>query len=103
MRRPVYGFKELDRLCRMRSGNLVILASRPSMGKTSLACHAAIETGRDTRVLYMTLEESETELTHRLMAIESKVITLYYRKGRLMIGVLMDVNSETGQFMLMGS
>lgn len=63
-------------------GHLVILAARPSMGKTALALQVAqrvAETGRS--VLYITLEMSAVEIAERLLARNAAVSEYLMRKG----------------------
>ncbi len=70
------GFFELDDITAGFQGNqLVILAARPSMGKTAIALniceHVAIE--RKTGVLFVSLEMGQLELAERLLCSRSKV------------------------------
>ena len=80
------GFRDLDRLTSgFQPGNLVIVAARPSMGKSALAlCMAsnvAVRTG--TPVALFTLEMSKAEVTQRLMCAEGKVESQRLRTGKL--------------------
>ena len=80
------GFKDLDDLTGgFQPGNLIVLAARPSMGKSTLATNiaenAAIEHGRP--VALFSLEMSETELAHRFIASQAKVSSDELRKGRV--------------------
>ena len=80
------GFRDLDRLTSgFQPGNLVILAARPSMGKSALAlCMAANLGVRDaTPVALFTLEMSKAEVTQRLMCSEAKVESNRVRSGKL--------------------
>ncbi|MCL5271456.1 MAG: replicative DNA helicase [bacterium] len=70
------GFAELDRMTTgLRPSQLVILAARPSMGKSAfalnIATHVALKEGRPVGVY--SLEMSTSELTLRLLATESHV------------------------------
>ncbi len=70
------GFAELDRLTGgLRGSDLIVLAARPSLGKTSLALslayNAALHYGR--RIGIFSLEMSQQQLTERLMAIETGI------------------------------
>ena len=70
------GFRDLDRLTSgFQPGNLVILAARPSMGKSALALCIAANLGvrTQTPVALFTLEMSKAEVTQRLMCSEAKV------------------------------
>ncbi len=80
------GFKDLDELTGgFQPGNLIVLAARPSMGKshpaTNIAENAAIEHGKP--VALFSLEMSETELAHRFIASQAKVSSDELRKGRV--------------------
>lgn len=80
------GFKEIDLLTSgLQPGNLVILAARPSMGKSALALCAAANLGvrQETPVALFTLEMSKAEVTQRLMCSEAKVESQRLRSGRL--------------------
>ncbi len=80
------GFRELDKLTSgFQPGNLVIIAARPSMGKSALAlCTAAnLAVRHETPVALFTLEMSKSEVTQRLMCSEAKVESQRLRSGRL--------------------
>ncbi|HJU49080.1 MAG TPA: replicative DNA helicase [Gaiellaceae bacterium] len=80
------GFKEIDMLTSgLQAGNLVILAARPSMGKSALALCMAANLGvrQETPVALFTLEMSKSEVTQRLMCSEAKVESQRLRSGRL--------------------
>jgi replicative DNA helicase len=80
------GFRDIDRLTSgFQPGNLIILAARPSMGKSGLAlCTAAnIAVRRETPVALFTLEMSKSEVTQRLMCSEAKVESQRLRNGKL--------------------
>jgi replicative DNA helicase len=80
------GFRDLDRLTSgFQPGNLIILAARPSMGKSALALCAAANLGvrHETPVALFTLEMSKAEVTQRLMCSEAKVESNRLRSGKL--------------------
>ena len=80
------GFRDLDRLTSgFQPGNLIIVAARPSMGKSGLAlCIAAnLAVRAQVPVAVFTLEMSKTEVTQRLMCSEAKVESQRLRTGRL--------------------
>ena len=80
------GFKELDLLTSgFQPGNLVILAARPSMGKSGLGLCMAANLGvrHQTPVALFTLEMSKAEVTQRMMCSEAKVESQRLRNGRL--------------------
>ena len=80
------GFRELDRLTSgFQPGNLVIVAARPSMGKSALGlCIAAnLALRHETPVALFTLEMSKSEVTQRLLCSEAKVESQRLRTGKL--------------------
>ena len=79
------GFRDLDRLTSgFQPGNLIILAARPSMGKSALAlCMAANLGVRQEPVALFTLEMSKSEVTQRFMCSEAKVESNRLRSGKL--------------------
>src|SRR5205807_444001 len=69
------GYRELDRLTAgFQPGNLVIVAARPSMGKSALALGMAanVAVRHERPVALFTLEMSKSEVTQRLMCSEGK-------------------------------
>lgn len=78
------GFVDLDsKLAGLQKSNLVILAARPSMGKTSLALDIVREVGKHVPVGFFTIEMSREEVTDRLIAAEAGVSLWKMRTGRL--------------------
>lgn len=80
------GFIDLDRLLGgMQKSNLVILAARPSMGKTSLALeimrHIAVDTKKPVGMF--SLEMSKDEIVDRLLSSQSGVDLFKIRSGQL--------------------
>lgn len=80
------GFKDLDnKLSGLQNSDLIILAARPSMGKTSLALdivrNAAIRHGIPTALF--SLEMSTQQLVDRMLAAESRVDAWKLRTGKL--------------------
>ena len=70
------GFADLDRLTGgLRRSDLIVLAARPSLGKTSMALslahNAALQYGQ--RIGIFSLEMSQEQLTERLMAMETGI------------------------------
>lgn len=65
--------------------DLIILAARPGMGKTSfvlsIARNAALDFGK--KVAFFSLEMSATQLVHRLFSIESGINSEKISKGKL--------------------
>ena len=78
------GFKDLDKLTTgFQPGDLVILASRPSVGKTTLALnimrHLSIENNIPTAIF--SLEMTKEQLAFRLLCMEARVDAQKIRKG----------------------
>lgn len=78
------GFKELDNLLSgFQKSDLIILAARPSVGKTSIALdfvrHAAV--GTKVPVAFFSLEMSKEQLVDRLVSAESRVDAWKLRTG----------------------
>ncbi|HEY4495869.1 MAG TPA: replicative DNA helicase [Candidatus Paceibacterota bacterium] len=80
------GFPELDnKLSGLQKADLVILAARPSMGKTALALDIARQTSvnHQNTVGIFSLEMSSQQLVDRMLASESRVDAWKLRTGRL--------------------
>ncbi|OHB17256.1 MAG: replicative DNA helicase [Parcubacteria group bacterium RIFCSPHIGHO2_01_FULL_45_26] len=86
MRGVPTGFPDLDnKLAGLQKSDLIILAARPSMGKTSLALDIARNTAlkHGTTVGIFSLEMSSAQLVDRLLAAESRVDSWKLRTGKL--------------------
>jgi len=82
------GFTQLDKLTGgFQPGNLIILAARPSMGKSALVANIAENVAMDKHeprpVALFSLEMSETELAQRFIASQGGVNGEKLRKGRV--------------------
>jgi replicative DNA helicase len=86
------GFYELDDLlCGLNAGDLVVLASRPSMGKTALALnmvdHAALHPpewlGRAPTILFYSLEMGQQSIVRRMLCSRARVDAHKLRTGRI--------------------
>lgn len=80
------GFKDLDEITGgFQPGNLIILAARPSMGKsafvTNIAENAAIQHRKP--VALFSLEMSEAELAQRFVASQARIRGEDLRRGRV--------------------
>lgn len=70
------GFRDLDKLTSgLQKSDLIIVAARPSMGKTAFALNIARHAGLKSKasVLIFSLEMSREQLGQRFLAIESRV------------------------------
>lgn len=80
------GFIDLDRILGgLQRSDLVILAARPSLGKTALALNIARNTGVrfNLRTAIFSVEMSRYQLAQRFLATESGVDSTRIREGRL--------------------
>jgi len=80
------GFRDLDLLTHgFHPGNMIILAARPAVGKSTLgldiARHASIHDGK-TSVIF-SLEMSRSEITMRMLSAEARVGLNNIRSGQL--------------------
>lgn len=77
------GYEEIDRLTGgLVSSNLVILAARPSMGKSTLALNIAENVARaGAPVAFFSMEMSRSELTEKLISRASRVPLTRIRDG----------------------
>ncbi|OHA34482.1 MAG: replicative DNA helicase [Candidatus Taylorbacteria bacterium RIFCSPLOWO2_01_FULL_45_15b] len=86
MRGVQTGFRDLDnKLAGLQKSDLIILAARPSMGKTSLALDIARQVAINHKVPVgiFSLEMSTQQLVDRMMAAEARVDAWKLRTGRL--------------------
>jgi replicative DNA helicase len=80
------GFKDIDdKLAGLQRSDLIIIAARPSMGKTALALNLAHNVAVQAKqpVLIFSLEMSKEQLVDRLLSIESGVDAWALRTGNL--------------------
>lgn len=80
------GFVDLDRQTNgFQEAELVILAARPSMGKTAFVCNIAewCAGAGETATLIFSLEQSKLELAERFLCIRAKLDGHRLRKGQL--------------------
>jgi len=80
------GFFELDELtCGLQSGDMIIVAGRPSMGKTSLALNIAEHLGLAEKVPVgiFSLEMARQQLAERFLCSHSQIDAQLVRKGIL--------------------
>ena len=80
------GFKDLDNtLAGLQRSNLIILASRPGVGKTSLALNIAqhLSVNEKIPVGYFSLEMSREELVDRLLVAQADIDAWKLKTGKL--------------------
>ncbi len=79
------GFKDIDeKTGGFQPGNLIILAARPSMGKSALVCNIAENAAlAGHAVALFSLEMSESELAQRFLASQARIKGEELRRGRV--------------------
>src|SRR6478609_8151901 len=80
------GFRDIDQMTSgLQPGNLIVVAGRPSMGKSAFAMGMAANLGLQygIPVAVFTLEMSKLEVAQRLMCSEARVELQRLRTGRL--------------------
>ena len=85
------GLRDLDdRLGGLHKSDLVIIAGRPSMGKTALATNVAFhaakkiqESGRKSAIAFFSLEMSSEQLSTRILAEQSRIKSNDIRRGKI--------------------
>lgn len=80
------GFSDLDRQTNgFQPAELVIIAARPSMGKTAFVCNLAewVAGAAGSGVLLFSLEQSKLEIAERFLCIRARLDGHRLRKGQL--------------------
>ena len=80
------GFAELDDLtCGLQNGEMIVIAGRPSMGKTSFAMNIAEHIGADNNisVAFFSLEMSKQQLAERMLCSRAMMDSQIVRKGMI--------------------
>ena len=80
------GFHSLDLLTQgFQKSDLIIIAGRPSMGKTALSLNITLNAIKSSRlpVLFFSLEMSKEQIMYRLLAIETSIDQTRLKNGRL--------------------
>ena len=85
------GLRDLDdRLGGLHNSDLIIIAGRPSMGKTALATNIAFnaaqklqESGKKSSIAFFSLEMSSEQLSTRILAEQSRIKSNDIRRGRI--------------------
>jgi replicative DNA helicase len=94
------GYYELDdKLCGLQKGDLIIIAGRPSMGKTSFALNIAEYIGADKNIptALFSLEMSDHQLSERFLCSRARVDMQRVRRGMIddnELGKLRDACGE---------
>jgi replicative DNA helicase len=93
------GFTRIDQILGgMQRSDMLVLAARPSMGKTSLALNIAHTAAKrfGQRVLVFSLEMSSEQVVERLMSAEAGIDSQRLRRGEI-------ADDEWGRFMITSS
>jgi len=80
------GFKDLDRMCfGLQNSDLIVIAARPSMGKTTLALNMAQQIAVHDKkpTAFFSMEMSKDQLAQRLLCAESQIDAQNMRSGFL--------------------
>jgi len=80
------GFYDLDSMTQgFQKSDLIIIAGRPSMGKTAFSLSIAINIlkNQNLPVLFFSLEMSKQQLIYRLLANETKISNVRLRSGNI--------------------
>jgi replicative DNA helicase len=80
------GFRDLDeKTGGFQPGNLIVIAARPAMGKSTLVCDFAqnVAVKHKKPVALFSLEMSEMELAHRFIGSQSRISSDRLRKGKV--------------------
>jgi replicative DNA helicase len=85
------GLRDLDdKLGGLHQSDLIIIAGRPSMGKTSLATNIAFnaaqklqDTGKKSSIAFFSLEMSSEQLSTRIISEQARISSNDIRRGRI--------------------
>jgi replicative DNA helicase len=80
------GFRDIDEFTAgFQPGSFVIIAARPSMGKTSLALALAASAAKEERkpIAFFSLEMTSVEIVTRLLCAEARVNGQHLRRGNV--------------------
>ena len=85
------GLRDLDdKLGGLHQSDLIIIAGRPSMGKTSLATNIAFnaaqklqDSGKKSTIAFFSLEMSSEQLSTRIISEQARISSDYIRRGKI--------------------
>lgn len=93
------GLVDLNRVTNgLQKSDLILLAARPSMGKTALALNIAVNAAiRKKVVALFSLEMSKTQIGNRILSTESKVNSQYLTTGNFSDDDMQDLLQALGE------
>ena len=80
------GFYDLDLLTQgFQKSDLIIIAGRPSMGKTALGLNIALNIIKQSKlpILFFSLEMSKEQIMYRLLSVETNISQTRLKSGKL--------------------
>ena len=89
------GFASLDKMTTgLQRGDLIVLAARPSMGKSALALTMALNAAKkdNARIIIFTLEMTKEQMGQRLLSMESHIELGKLREGKVNTMDWKDIN-----------
>ncbi|MFL0168266.1 replicative DNA helicase [Candidatus Clostridium helianthi] len=94
------GFSDLDKItCGLIKKDFVIIAARPSMGKTALALNIGQAASKDASVAIFSLEMSNDQLTDRLLSAKCLIEYLKIKTGQLNDKEFEDISIGANELM----
>lgn len=97
----ISGFYELDSFTQgFQKADLIIIAGRPSMGKTALALNISLNVIKDLNlpVLFFSLEMSKEQLIYRLITAETSISHMRLKTGNLYKNDWLKLNQVINNF-----
>lgn len=92
------GYKKLDEMTSgFQKGDLIVLAARPSMGKTALALSLAAQAANENSVGFFSLEMSAEQLTLRMLSSESGIAHHNIRNATISSQEWIELTSVAGR------
>lgn len=96
----ITGFKCIDNICSFEKGYLIILAAKPSIGKSALALNIAVNSAMyDQKVLFFSAEMSEDEILNRVYAQLTGVSSTKFKycNADASLGIVRDEIKSCGE------
>ena len=91
------GFANIDEIIDGLQNEYIILAARPSIGKTALAMNMATHISERTPVAYFSLEMSGESMALRIISEQARVQASFMRSGILKPGMLTQIQDACGK------